>query len=190
MPGGISGMDMYACPNRYRSVYARLYQSHDLGELSVRRPSPTAFYGVESIMDDIAYKLGMDPVDVYALKNMLRPTAGQPFTNYSLEDCIALGAERFNWHTRRNVTAWLRCRADQARGRFSFMMFRAALGYSSADPVQVDAQQRYTLFVGVTDVGPGAKTTMGMIAAEALGVPLSQVEVVSGDTDRCPVLGG
>ncbi len=65
------------------------------------------------------------------------------------------------------------------------MMFRAALGYSSAI-VQVDAQQQYTLFVGVTDVGPGAKTTMGMIAAEALGVPLSKVDVVAGDTDRCP----
>ena len=64
-------------------------------------------------------------------------------------------------------------------------MFRAALGMSSAI-VQVDARQRYTVFVGVTDVGPGAKTTMGMIAAEALGVPLSQVDVVSGDTDRCP----
>ena len=64
-------------------------------------------------------------------------------------------------------------------------MFRAALGMSSA-VVQVDAQQHYTLFVGVTDVGPGAKTTMGMIAAEALGVPLSQVTVVSGDTERCP----
>ncbi len=27
---------------------------------------------------------------------------------------------------------------------------------------------------------------MGLIAAEALGVPLSQVDVVWGDTDRCP----
>ena len=43
-----------------------------------------------------------------------------------------------------------------------------------------------TVFVGVTDVGPGAKTTMGMIATEALGVPLSQVTVVSGDTECCP----
>ena len=42
------------------------------------------------------------------------------------------------------------------------------------------------MFVGVTDVGAGAKTTMGLIAAEALGVPLSQVDVVWGDTDRCP----
>ncbi len=40
--------------------------------------------------------------------------------------------------------------------------------------------------VGVTDVGAGAKTTMGLIAAEALDVPLSKVEVVWGDTDRCP----
>ena len=48
------------------------------------------------------------------------------------------------------------------------MMFRAAVGTSSA-LVQVDARQRYTVFVGVTDVSPGAKTTMGMIAAEAHG---------------------
>ena len=47
-------------------------------------------------------------------------------------------------------------------------------------------QSRYTLYVGVTDIDPGAKTTMGMIAAEALGTPLSNVEVVWGDTDRCP----
>jgi CO/xanthine dehydrogenase Mo-binding subunit len=52
--------------------------------------------------------------------------------------------------------------------------------------MRVDARGRYTVYVGVTDVGGGAKTTMGMIAAEELGVPLSQVEVVWGDTDRCP----
>jgi CO/xanthine dehydrogenase Mo-binding subunit len=40
--------------------------------------------------------------------------------------------------------------------------------------------------VGVTDVGGGAKTTMGLIASEELGIPLSQLEVVWGDTDRCP----
>ena len=64
-------------------------------------------------------------------------------------------------------------------------MFRAALGLSSAI-VHVDARPRYTGWVGVTDVGPGAKTPMGMSAAEALGVPLAQVDVVSGDTARCP----
>ncbi len=46
-------------------------------------------------MDDIAYTLGMDPVD-FTLKNMVRPTEAQPFTNYSLEDCIRLGADKFD----------------------------------------------------------------------------------------------
>jgi xanthine dehydrogenase YagR molybdenum-binding subunit len=40
--------------------------------------------------------------------------------------------------------------------------------------------------VGVTDVGTGAKTTMALIAAETLGVPLDRMDVVWGDTDRCP----
>ena len=56
----------------------------------------------------------------------------------------------------------------------------------AARVITVDAKQQYTLYVGVTDVGPGAKTTMNMIAADELGVPLSKVKVVWGDTDTCP----
>ena len=52
--------------------------------------------------------------------------------------------------------------------------------------IRLDSKGKYTVFVGVTDIGAGAKTTMAMIAAEALDVPLSKVQVVSGDTDRCP----
>ena len=52
--------------------------------------------------------------------------------------------------------------------------------------IRLDSNGRYTVFVGVTDIGAGAKTTMALIAAEALGVPLSNIEIVWGDTDRCP----
>ena len=65
------------------------------------------------------------------------------------------------------------------------MAFRSGLGRSNA-VIRVTAKGDYSVHVGVTDVGAGAKTTMGMIAAEALGVPLSKIEVVWGDTDRCP----
>src|SRR5712691_973923 len=116
---------------------------------------------------------------------MLRPTKEHPFTNYSQDACIEMGVDTFDWQARRKVTPGSDAGPIKRGAGFSFMMFRAGVGTSSA-LVQVDARQRYTLFVGVTDVGPGAKTTMGMIAAEALGVPLSHVEVVSGDTDRCP----
>jgi xanthine dehydrogenase YagR molybdenum-binding subunit len=116
---------------------------------------------------------------------MRRPTEARPYTNYSLDECIARGVEQFDWESRRKVVPGSDAGPIKRGAGFSFMMFRAGVGTSSAI-VKVDADEHYTLYVGVTDIGPGAKTTMGMIAAEALGVPLSQVEVVSGDTDRCP----
>src|SRR5262249_30524553 len=65
------------------------------------------------------------------------------------------------------------------------MAVRAGLGRSNSVG-RLDSKGQYAVHVGVTDVGAGAKTTMGLIAAEALGVPLSKVNVVWGDTDRCP----
>ncbi len=181
--GGISGMDSYACPNRLRQIYPVYTNRTTSGNF--RAPSePHGVYGIESIMDDIAYRLDLDPVE-FTLKNMRRPTEDRPYTNYSLDEVITTGAEQFNWSGRRRVTPGSDEGPIKRGAGFSFMMFRAGLGTSSAI-VKVDADANYTLYVGVTDIGPGAKTTMGMIAAEALGVPLSQVEVVWGDTDRCP----
>ena len=181
--GGISGMDVYACPNRLRTIYPVYTNRTTSGNF--RAPSePHGFWGIESMMDDVAYKLGVDPVE-FALKNMRRPTDDRPFTNYSLDEVITTGAEQFDWASRRRVTPGSDEGPLKRGSGFSFMMFRAGVCTSSAI-VRVDSAQNYTLFVGVTDIGPGAKTTMGMIAAEELGVPLSQVEVVSGDTDRCP----
>jgi xanthine dehydrogenase YagR molybdenum-binding subunit len=137
------------------------------------------------MMDDVAARLKMDPVE-FILKNMTRKAGDQtPYTTYTLEECIHRGAEVFEWKRRWRPQPG----SDQGpikRGSgVSFLVFRAGLGRSSA-VVRVNARGRYAVHVGVTDVGGGAKTTMGMIAAEALGVPLSQVDVVWGDTDRCP----
>jgi CO/xanthine dehydrogenase Mo-binding subunit len=40
--------------------------------------------------------------------------------------------------------------------------------------------------VGVTDIGTAAKTTMGLLGAEAMEIPFERVSVLSGDTDRAP----
>ena len=181
--GGIIGMDAYGCPNRYREI-SPVYTNRTTSG-NFRAPSePHGFYGIENMMDDVAYKIGMDPVE-FTLRNMRRPTEERPFTNYSLDEVISTGAERFNWQARRKVVPGSDDGPIKRGAGFSFMMFRAGVGTSSAI-VRVNANQEYTLYVGVTDIGPGAKTTMGMIAAEALDTELSNVEVVWGDTDRCP----
>jgi xanthine dehydrogenase YagR molybdenum-binding subunit len=126
----------------------------------------------------------MDPVD-FVLKNMVRSSVEASFTNYTLDECIRRGAEAFEWRKRWRPQPGSDPGPIKHGAGVSFMAFRSALGRSNA-VVRVDARGRYTIFVGVTDVGAGAKTTMGLIGAEELGVSLSQVEVVWGDTDRCP----
>ena len=181
--GGINGIELYGCPNVERRVYP-VYTNRTVSG-NFRAPTyPQGFFGIQSMMDDVAYRLGLDPVD-FVLKNARRPSADVPFTNYTLDECIAQAAARFDWKTRWRPVPGSDAGPIKRGAGMSFMLFRSGVGRSSAI-IRVDARERYTLFVGVTDVGGGAKTTMGMIAAEALGVPLSQVEVVSGDTDRCP----
>ncbi len=182
--GAQAGMELYKCPNT-DSVITPVYTNRTVSA-NFRGPEyPQGYFGIQSMMDDVAWRLKMDPVE-FGVRNMSRMFRDEvPFTNFTLEECIRRGAETFDWKARWRPQPG----SDQGpikRGAgFTYMMFRSGLGMSSA-AVQVDATGRYTLFVGVTDVGAGAKTTMGLIAAEALGVPLSQVTVVWGDTDRCP----
>jgi CO/xanthine dehydrogenase Mo-binding subunit len=145
---------------------------------------PQGFFGIQSMMDDVAAKLKMDPV-AFVRKNMVRPTDAQQFTNYSLEECIAKGVAAFDWTNRWKPVAGSDPGPIKRGAGMSFMAFRSGLGRSSA-VIHLDASGKYTVFVGVTDVGAGAKTTMWLIAAEALGVPTSMVDVVWGDTDTCP----
>ena len=137
------------------------------------------------MMDDVADQLQIDPVE-FALKNMTRMARDEtPYTNYTLEECVRRGAELFDWTARRKATPGSDPGPIKRGAGMTYMLFRSGLGMSSA-VLRLDAKGEYTLFVGVTDVGAGAKTTMGLIAAEALDVPLAKVHVVWGDTDRCP----
>jgi len=181
--GAIGGVEVYQCPNTETVVYP-VYTNKTVSG-NFRGPEyPQGFFGMQSMMDDVAFRMKMDPVD-FILKNMTRKFRDEtPYTSYSLDECIRRGMEAFDWKRK-----WHPAGADQGpikRGSgVAFLSFRAGLGRSNA-VIRLDANGRYTVHVGVTDVGAGAKTTMGLIAAEALGVPLSKIEVVWGDTDRCP----
>ena len=181
--GAIGGVEVYQCPNVETVVYP-VYTNKTVSG-NFRGPEfPQGFFGIQSMMDDVAAKLKMDPVE-FILRNMTRKFRDEtPYSNYTLDECIRRGAEAFEWKTRWHPPGSGSGGIKRGAG-VAFMAFRSPVGRSSA-VIRLDAKGVYTVHVGVTDVGAGAKTTMGMIAAEALGVPLSQVQVVWGDTDRCP----
>jgi len=182
--GAIGGVEIYQVPHLEALVHPVYTNKTTSGNF--RGPEfPQGFFGIESMMDHVAFKLGMDPVD-FALKNMTRKAGDEtPFTNYTLEECIRRGSAAFEWKKRWRAKPGSDAGPVKRGAGFAFLAFRAGVGRSSA-VMDVDSQGRYRVHVGVTDVGGGAKTTMGLIAAEALGVPLSQVEVIWGDTSRCP----
>ena len=185
--GGIGGIDAFQCANTETVVYP-VYTNRTVSG-NFRGPEyPQGYFGFQSMMDSVAYKVNMDPVE-FALKNAVRkaetPAGEAEFTNYTLEECVRRGAEAFEWKKR-----W-RPQPGSDRGPIkrgagmAYMAFRSGLGRSNA-VIDIDSKGQYFVHVGVTDVGAGAKTTMGLIAAEELGVPLSKVTVVWGDTEFCP----
>lgn len=182
--GSIGGVEAYQCPN-VETILHPVYTNKTTSG-NFRGPEfPQGYFGVQSMMDDVAYKIKMDPVE-FILKNMARKAPDQSeFTNYTLEECIRRGVEAFEWKKRWRSQPGSDTGPIKRGAGVAFMAFRSGLGRSNA-VIDVNAKGGYRVHVGVTDVGAGAKTTMGLIAAEALDVPLSKVEVVWGDTDSCP----
>ena len=182
--GAMAGVELYECANVETAIYP-VYTNKTVSG-NFRGPEfPQGYFGMQSMTDEVCAKLHMDPVE-FVLKNMVRaPGGGAKYTDYSLDECVKRGAAEFEWAKRWKKEPGSDKGVLKRGAGMSFMAFRSGLGRSDA-VLTVNGQGRYTVHVGVTDVGAGAKTTMGMIAAEELGVPLSQVDVVWGDTDHCP----
>jgi putative selenate reductase molybdopterin-binding subunit len=52
--------------------------------------------------------------------------------------------------------------------------------------IKINDDGSFNLLIGATDLGTGADTVLGQIAAEVLGVPLEDIIVYSSDTDFTP----
>ncbi|MEO5922439.1 MAG: xanthine dehydrogenase family protein molybdopterin-binding subunit [Bryobacteraceae bacterium] len=180
----LSGTEIYQVPN-LETATTPIYTNTAVAA-NYRAPAyPQGVFGIESAIDDVAYALKMDPLE-FRLKNMTRKFRDQtPYTSFGLEDCLRKGAEAFGWKQRWKPVAGSGTGPVKRGAGMAMGMFGSALGRSSA-VAKVDAKGNYSIHVGVTDCGTAAKTTMGLIAAEELGVPLNKVTVVWGDTDTCP----
>ena len=92
--GGISGIELYGCPNVRREV-SPVYTNRTTSG-NFRAPTyPQGFFGIQSMMDDVADKMGIDPVE-FVLKNAQRPGGTIDYTNYSLDECIREAARQFD----------------------------------------------------------------------------------------------
>jgi xanthine dehydrogenase YagR molybdenum-binding subunit len=173
---------MYSCPN-VRSRY-RLTPLDTGTPTFMRAPGEASgVFALECAVDELSYALGIDPIDLRR-RNEPEIDEGEdkPFSSRSLMKCYDLGAERFGWSRR-----------DRAPG--SMRDGRLLIGWgmaASTYPVfYLPASARVRILPGgdveveaaASDMGPGTYTSITQVAADALGVPMSQIRFDLGRSD-------
>ena len=138
-------------------------------------------------MDIMAEKLGLDPVE-FRLKNFARLEDGDqdkkiPFSSDGMEECIRKGADAFGWAQKWQKPGTSPGPLKKGFGMAIHSCRHGAMTVPSAGMVKLNSDGTVNVFTGTADIGGNQKSTMAIIAAEELGVPLEAVSVTSADTD-------
>jgi putative selenate reductase molybdopterin-binding subunit len=160
-------------------------------------------------MEDIARDLGMDVIE-FKRRNWVtvgdelniaphlgeRAVAEGELDEYpkvmssGIEECVAQAMREIGWH-RREDPAWKQP-ADRPHVRrgigFAYCMHGTAIPFLDMGgcSIKLNDDGSFNMLVGATDLGTGADTVLGQIAAEVLGVALDDIKVYSSDTDVTP----
>jgi xanthine dehydrogenase YagR molybdenum-binding subunit len=135
-------------------------------------------------MDELAESLGIDPIELRVRNEPeVDPETGKPWSSRHLVECLREGAERFGWAHRPGP----RHRdGDWFVGTGVASSVYPTLRQATSTATIRYEDGRYVAEIGAADLGTGTWTTLPQIAADALGVPVEDVEVRIGDT-RYPV---
>ncbi len=176
--------DLYACPNvkcETTDVYINAGPARPF-----RAPGhPQGSWALEQMMDSLAEKVKMDPVQI-RLKNI--PLVSQardgspPYTTTGLKQCIEKGAELFRWKESREKAAASKGHLKRGVGMGAALWFAGGGGPPSTVIVKFFSDGSVNLNLGMSDIGTGTKTVMAMVVAEELGVRPELVQIENADT--------
>jgi len=190
-PCGLVTRMMYEVPNQETSH--RLARMHLGTPTFMRAPGEASgSFALESSMDELAYELGIDPLQL-RLQNYTERDPGKdlPYSSKSLRECYERGAERFGW-SRRNPAPRSMREGDTLVGwgmATATYPTNRSQGKASAT---LHPDGRAVFRSSTQDLGTGTYTVMTQIAADALGVPVERVEFELGNSQlpEAPVSGG
>ncbi len=158
---------------------------------------PQTVIATETLLDELAEKLDLDPLELRhrnALRVGDRTATGQVLqASAGLAAC--LDALRPRWREARAAAAAANAGATGPlrRGVGLAAMWYGIGNTSMSNPstmrVGIDRVGRITLYSGAVDIGQGSNTILSQICADALGVPVAAIRLVTGDTDRTPDAG-
>jgi xanthine dehydrogenase YagR molybdenum-binding subunit len=182
---------MYACPN--------VTTVHRLVPLNLGTPTymrapgvATGTYAVEVAMDELAYELKMDPLQLRLVNyTEVDPHTKLPFTEKSLRECYKRGAEQFGWSKRNHEPGSMH---DGSRLIGWGMATETYPGKNlpSGALVRLQVDGRVLVAAGAQEIGNGLYTVMTQVAAGVLALPPGRIDAKLGDTDlpEAPISAG
>ena len=205
---GLRGLTSYNCPNKKFDCDV-VYTNIPVPGAYRGYGAPQAEFALEAHMEDIAHELGMDPIE-FKRKNWvvvgseldIAPHLGErsveegemeeypKVLSSGIEECVAQGKRAAEWH--RTLDPVWTTPADRPNIRrglgFAFCMHGTAIPFLDMGgcSIKINDDGSFNMLIGATDLGTGADTVIGQIAAEVLGVRLEDIKVYSSDTDMTP----
>jgi CO/xanthine dehydrogenase Mo-binding subunit len=145
-------------------------------------------WAYESEMDEIARRLGIDPVEI-RLKNLVQENdrfiTGEPMISVGVSECVRQAAQAIGWENGK----------EQQKNEFSPIVRGKGVAVAikststpstSAASVRLNADGSAILLTSSAEIGQGAHTSLAQIVGDVLGLPLERVSVTFPDTDITP----
>jgi len=177
---------MYGIPN-YRGTSADIRIDRQApGWMRAPHPHPACF-AFESAVDELAIKLGRDPVELrLANDTRVDPRTGHPFSSRFLNECLLEGARRFGW-SKRSPRPGLTTEPDGTQigwgvacGAYPSSMVPAIATLR----IGADGSTRYA--VSGHEMGQGIRTAIANVLLEGLEIDPARLEIAIGDTTAAP----
>jgi len=149
-------------------------------------------YALESAMDEMAIKLGIDPIEFRRINDtMTSPIGDKPYSSRSLMQCYDQAAATFGWKDRSPQPRSMRD-GDWLVGFGCATALYPTHASPAAARVRLMANGDVRVQTAAHEIGNGVYTVLAQMAAERLGVDLGSVTVEVGDSrlPPAPVAGG
>ena len=165
----------YRTPNLKIDAYDVVTNKPHVAAYRAPGATPTAF-AVESVVDDLARSLSIDPLE-FRLQNVSLP--GDPMPDGDLLTSVNFTEvlNRVKQHD-----CWTSPVEGENRGRGLALGMWTMPGGTASCHVNLNGDGSVTLVIGTPDLS-GTRTSLGLVAAESLGLDLSDVKVTIANTD-------
>ena len=196
---GLSGhksIALYRHTEAYRFAYDVVYTNMQAAGAYRGYGATQGIFAVESAADELAHKMGMDPVKFREL-NM--PMEGEALPGYpdvpingscTMDKCLARAKEMIGWDEK---YPFRDMGNGKVRGVGIAMAMQgtsiAGLDVGGAD-IKLNEDGSYTLALGCSDMGTGCDTILAQMAADCLDTDMENIVVFSVDTDISPYDSG